>query len=167
MRTGIARFGASSPDAGVRLAAVRELLRSLDDATLELLRWRAAVETHPNVVFEIETAPSVEGLEDPDPRVRVGAPALRLPPMMAGTAERGVPCDLCPPSRWPRRSSPWRPRSRRRRTCRATPAASTASTSAMQHSPSPSHFIWGYCCILSLGPAACFALGGYTMGMCT
>ncbi len=82
MRTGIARFGASSPDAGVRLAAVRELLRSLDDATLELLRWRAAVETHPNVVFEIETAPSVEGLEDPDPRVRVGAPALRLPPMI-------------------------------------------------------------------------------------
>ena len=43
LRTGIARFDASSPDAGVRLEAVRELLRSLDEATLDLLRGRAAV----------------------------------------------------------------------------------------------------------------------------
>ena len=73
LRTGIARFDSSSPDAGVRLEAVRELLRSLDDATLDLLRGRAAVETDPDVAFEIETALSVEALDDPDPGVRLGA----------------------------------------------------------------------------------------------
>ena len=73
LRTGIARFDSSNPDARVRLEAVRELLRSLDDATLDLLRGRAAVETDPDVAFEIETALSVEALDDPDPRVRLGA----------------------------------------------------------------------------------------------
>ena len=73
LRTGIARFDASSPDPGVRLEAVRELLRSLDDATLDLLRGRAAVETDPDVAFEIETALSVEALDDPDPGVRLAA----------------------------------------------------------------------------------------------
>ena len=73
LRTGIARFDSSSPDADVRLEAVRELLRSLDDATLDLLRERAAVETDPDVAFEIETALSVEALDDPDPGIRLGA----------------------------------------------------------------------------------------------
>ena len=73
LRTGIARFDASSPDADVRLEAVRELLRSLDDAILDLLRGRAAVETDPDVAFEIETALSVEALDDPDPQVRLDA----------------------------------------------------------------------------------------------
>ena len=73
LRTGIARFDASSPDPGVRLEAVRELLRSLDEATLDLLRGRAADETDPDVAFEIETALSVEALDDPDPGVRLGA----------------------------------------------------------------------------------------------
>ena len=73
LRTGIARFGASSPDPDVRLEAVRELLRSLDDAILDLLRGRAAVETDPDVAFEIETALSVEALDDPDPGVRLAA----------------------------------------------------------------------------------------------
>ena len=73
LRTGIARFDSSSPDPGVRLEAVRELLRSLDDATLDLLRGRAAVETDPDVAFEIETALSVEALDDPDPGVRLAA----------------------------------------------------------------------------------------------
>ncbi len=73
LRTGIARFDSSSPDPDVRLEAVRELLRSLDDATLDLLRGRAAVETDPDVAFEIETALSIEALDDPDPGVRLGA----------------------------------------------------------------------------------------------
>ena len=73
LRTAIARFDASSPDADVRLEAVRELLRSLDDATLDLLRERETVETDPDVAFEIETALSVEALDDPDPGVRLGA----------------------------------------------------------------------------------------------
>ena len=73
LRTGIARFDSSSPDPDVRLEAVRELLRSLDGATLDLLRGRAAVETDPDVAFEIETALSIEALDDPDPGVRLGA----------------------------------------------------------------------------------------------
>ena len=73
IRTAIARFDASSPDPRVRLEAVRELLRSLDDAILDLLRGRAAVETDPDVAFEIETALSIEALDDLDPRVRLAA----------------------------------------------------------------------------------------------
>ena len=73
LRTGIARFDTSSPDPGVRLAAVRELLRSLDDAVHDLLRRRAAVESDPDVAFELETALSVEALGDADPGVRLAA----------------------------------------------------------------------------------------------
>ena len=73
IRTAIARFDASSPDPRVRLEAVRQLLRSLDDAILDLLRGRAAVETDPDVAFEIETALSIEALDDLDPRVRLAA----------------------------------------------------------------------------------------------
>ena len=73
IRTAIARFDASGPDPRVRLEAVRELLRSLDDGILDLLRERAAVETDPDVAFEIETALSIEALDDLDPRVRLAA----------------------------------------------------------------------------------------------
>lgn len=73
LRTGLARFDASSPDPGVRREAVRELLRSLDDAVLDLLRRRAAVENDPDVAFEIETALSIEALDDADPGVRLAA----------------------------------------------------------------------------------------------
>ena len=41
LRISVARFGLSSPDAAVRLGAVQEMLRSLDEATVELLRQRA------------------------------------------------------------------------------------------------------------------------------
>ena len=73
IRTAIARFSASSPDPRERLEAVQELLRSLDDATLDLLRRRAAVEADPDVAYEIETALSVEALDDLDPQVRLAA----------------------------------------------------------------------------------------------
>ena len=73
IRTAIARFDASSPDPRVRLEAVQELLRSLDDGILDLLRGRAAVETDPDVAFEIETALSIEALDDLDPQVRLAA----------------------------------------------------------------------------------------------
>ena len=73
LRTAIARFDLSSPDASVRLDAVRELLRGLDDATFALLRRRAAVETAADVAWEIETALSIQALDDRDPQVRLAA----------------------------------------------------------------------------------------------
>ena len=73
LRTAMARFDASSPDPRVRLEAVQQLLRSLDDATFDLLRRRSAAETDPDVAFELETALSIEALGDADPRVRLDA----------------------------------------------------------------------------------------------
>ena len=73
LRTAIARFDASGPDPRVRLEAVRELLRRLDDANLDVLRGRAAVETDPDVAYEIETALSIEALDDADPQTRLDA----------------------------------------------------------------------------------------------
>ena len=73
IRTAIARFSASGPDPRERLEAVQELLRSLDEGILDLLRERAAVETDPDVAFEIETALSIEALDDLDPQVRLAA----------------------------------------------------------------------------------------------
>ena len=73
LRNVIARFDVSSSDAGVRLDAVRELLRGLDAPTLDLLRRRAAVETDGDVAYEIETALSIEALDDEDPQVRIAA----------------------------------------------------------------------------------------------
>ena len=73
LRATMARFELSSADAGVRLDAVRELLRGLDDATLDLLRRRADVETDADVAYEIETALSVAALDDDDPQVRIDA----------------------------------------------------------------------------------------------
>src|ERR1700690_2592833 len=45
LRMTVAHFALSSPDVAVRLDAVREMVRSLDAATLELLRERNGVET--------------------------------------------------------------------------------------------------------------------------
>ena len=73
LRTTMARFGLSSPDAAARLDAVRELLRSLDAATLDLLRRRALRETDPDVAFEIETALALEALDHGYPGVRLAA----------------------------------------------------------------------------------------------
>ena len=73
LRATMARFELSSADAGVRLDAVRELLRGLDDATLDLLRRRADVETDADVAYELETALSVAALDDDDPQVRIAA----------------------------------------------------------------------------------------------
>src|SRR5205814_6941832 len=44
LRTTVARFGLSSPDASVRLEAVHDILRSLDETNVELLRERKSLE---------------------------------------------------------------------------------------------------------------------------
>jgi urea transport system permease protein len=73
LRISVARFGLSSPDAVVRRGAVQEMLRSLDEATVDLLRQRAGVETDASVKYEIETGLALFGLESADRDTRLGA----------------------------------------------------------------------------------------------
>lgn len=73
LRGTIARFSLSSTDSGVRLEAARELLRGLDEETIDLLRRRAQVETDPDVAYELETALALEALDHGYPAVRIAA----------------------------------------------------------------------------------------------
>ena len=73
LRTTIARFALASPDAEVRLDAVKELLRSLDAPAIELLRQRKDQETDSRVRYEIETALALATLDDGDSAARVSA----------------------------------------------------------------------------------------------
>jgi len=73
LRTTIARFALASPDAEVRLDAVKELLRSLDAPAIELLRQRKGSETDSRVTYEIETALALASLDDGDSAARVSA----------------------------------------------------------------------------------------------
>jgi len=63
VETTLARFGLSSPDASVRLDAVREIEKSLDQANVELLRERMAVETNSRVKKEIATVLALATLD--------------------------------------------------------------------------------------------------------
>ena len=62
----MARFALSSPDASVRLDAVRDMLRSLDEATVALLRERSGVETDSSVKKEIATGLALAALDGSD-----------------------------------------------------------------------------------------------------
>src|SRR5581483_10574126 len=73
LRITVAHFALSSPDASVRLDAVRELLKSLDETTDALLRERLAVEKNPAVRNEIDTGLALAALDDKDPKVRLNA----------------------------------------------------------------------------------------------
>lgn len=54
LRSAVASFTLGSPDAAVRLGAVREMLRAPDDATLALLRERRAIEADADVQRAID-----------------------------------------------------------------------------------------------------------------
>jgi urea transport system permease protein len=73
LRITVARFALSSPDAAVRLDAVREMSRALDDPTVALLRERLAVETNSRVRKEIATDLALAALDDSDSRTRLNA----------------------------------------------------------------------------------------------
>ena len=66
LRITIARFALSSPDADIRLDAVKQMLRSLDAASIELLRERAGEETNSRVSYEIDTALALAALDEED-----------------------------------------------------------------------------------------------------
>ena len=73
LRTTVARFALASPDPIVRLAAVKDMVRTLDDATVELLRARAGSETDAAVAREIETGLALAALDGEDASGRLQA----------------------------------------------------------------------------------------------
>jgi urea transport system permease protein len=73
LRTTVARYGLSSPDSAVRKEAVRDMLRSLDEPTLALLRERMTVETNSTVRHEIATALALASLDSPERATRLEA----------------------------------------------------------------------------------------------
>jgi urea transport system permease protein len=76
VRTSVARFSLSSPDATVRLDAVREMLKSLDAPTVALLRERLAVEKNSSVRNEIDTGLALAALDEADSKTRLDAIAV-------------------------------------------------------------------------------------------
>jgi urea transport system permease protein len=73
LRTAVARFALSSPESPVRLQAVKEMTRSLDDASIALLRERIGSETDAGVKAEIETSLAMVALDGGDPKSRLDA----------------------------------------------------------------------------------------------
>ncbi len=73
LQTAIAGFKLSSPNASVRLDAVNDMLKSLDDSTVTLLRQRSAIETNSSVKKAIATALALTALNSPDAQTRLDA----------------------------------------------------------------------------------------------
>ncbi len=73
LRISLARFGLANADAAVRRAAVQEMLRSLDESTIELLKERAGVETDAGVKYEIDTGLALAALDSTDRDARLAA----------------------------------------------------------------------------------------------
>jgi urea transport system permease protein len=73
LRGAIAQLQLSSPDVAVRLAAVAELTRDLDDESIALVRSRYASEKAPDVHRAMANALAMADLGSGDPAVRIGA----------------------------------------------------------------------------------------------
>jgi urea transport system permease protein len=73
MRTVVAHFALSSPDPAVRLEAVRDMLKSLDELTVALLRKRLPVESNSGVKKEIATGLALAALDGSDTKARLDA----------------------------------------------------------------------------------------------
>jgi len=73
LRMTVAHFALSSPDAPVRLDAVREMVKSLDDQTVTLLRERMPLETNSSVKKEIATGLALAALDDSGSSARLQA----------------------------------------------------------------------------------------------
>jgi urea transport system permease protein len=73
LRGAVARFDLANQDSSVRLAAVTELLRSIDDETTALLRERLPLEQDSAVRQEIETGLALAALDGTDRPARLAA----------------------------------------------------------------------------------------------
>jgi urea transport system permease protein len=76
LRALVARFGLSSADAAVRLAAVEAMLQSLDAETVALLRGRSSIEANAGVKDEIEIGLALAALDSGDSHARLDAIAV-------------------------------------------------------------------------------------------
>ena len=73
LKTTLARFDLASPDAAVRLEAAKEMLRSLDEASVALLKTRVGGESNARVRVEIETGLALAALDGTETTARVEA----------------------------------------------------------------------------------------------
>jgi urea transport system permease protein len=73
LQTLLARFGLSSSDASVRLEAVKDMERDLDEGNVQLLRERSAQEPNPRVKKEIAVGLALADLDSSDARARLMA----------------------------------------------------------------------------------------------
>jgi len=73
LRTAVAHFALANPDPAVRMDAVRDMLRSLDEPTVALLRERSGVETDAGVKKEIATGLALAALDGTDGKARLDA----------------------------------------------------------------------------------------------
>ena len=71
LRTVVAHFALSSPQVEVRMEAVRDMLRSLDETTVALLRERIGAETDAGVKKEIATGLALAALDGSDAKARL------------------------------------------------------------------------------------------------
>jgi len=76
LKTSVARYDMSSADPTVRLGAVTEMLRSLDEPSIALLREHADSESDFRVKQEIETGLALTALDGDDAASRVKAVAV-------------------------------------------------------------------------------------------
>ena len=73
LRVALAQFDLADPDRGVRLSAVKEMLRALDAEGQTVLRDRGRVESDATVKREIEVGLALADLEAGEPATRLGA----------------------------------------------------------------------------------------------
>jgi urea transport system permease protein len=73
LRIAVARFDLANPDPAVRLAAVTEMLRSLDESTAAMLKERSGVETDRRVKAEIDMGVALSALDGSDRPARLAA----------------------------------------------------------------------------------------------
>ncbi|MFZ0734703.1 MAG: urea ABC transporter permease subunit UrtB [Candidatus Sulfotelmatobacter sp.] len=73
LQTMLARFGLSSSDASVRLEAVKDIERDLNEGNVQLLRERISQETNSKVKKEIALGLALSDLDGSDPRARLAA----------------------------------------------------------------------------------------------
>lgn len=73
LQTTLARFGLSSSDASVRLEAVKDIERDLNEGNVQLLRERSTVETNSRVKKEVATGLALAALDGSDPQERLAA----------------------------------------------------------------------------------------------
>lgn len=73
LKSALAGFALSDPDARVRLAAVNEMLRSMDGDNAAILRERLKTETDGDVKKALEAGLALADLEDTDPEKRLAA----------------------------------------------------------------------------------------------